>query len=221
MKLPFLDWTVTFEKRPIKHVYLSITPDGEIRLRAPRAMTSDQAMEFLQTKEAWLRKKMADRPIVPTQYWADDEPIWLFGQTYRLKRQDRTLPIRVVEDVIYIPQGNDDEMAAALADYYRLVLQEYLTQRVTTISDRMKLYPNEWRIRAMKTRWGSCNVTAGRIWFSLELAKKDPGLIDYVIVHELAHLYERGHNQRFYDKVAEWIPDWKRLRQDLNQRSLD
>lgn len=221
MKLPFLDWTVTFEKRPIKHVYLSITPEGDIRLRAPQAMSVDQALEFLQTKEAWLRTKLADRPVMPVQRWNDDEPIGLFGQTYRLKRQDRTLPVRVVEDVIYLPEGSEEAMAAALADYYREVLQAYLGPRVKAIADRMKLYPNEWRIRAMKTRWGSCNVTAGRIWFSLELAKKDPGLIDYVIVHELAHLYERGHNARFYAKVAEWIPDWKRLRQELNQRSMD
>ncbi len=71
-------------------------------------------------------------------------------------------------------------------------------------------------IRRMKTRWGTCNTAAKRVTLNLELARRDPALLEYVIVHELAHLIERGHNARFYAVMDTHLPDWKRRRKALN-----
>lgn len=73
-----------------------------------------------------------------------------------------------------------------------------------------------WGIRRMKTRWGSCNVVAKRIWLNLELANRPPECLEYVVVHELIHLLERRHNARFYGFMDLYLPDWKALRKVLN-----
>ena len=70
----------------------------------------------------------------------------------------------------------------------------------------------------MKTRWGTCNVKEGRIWLNLQLAKKPPECLEYVIIHELTHLLEPGHNQRFYQLMDRFLPDWRRVHQELNGR---
>ncbi len=77
-----------------------------------------------------------------------------------------------------------------------------------------------WGIRRMKTRWGSCNVVAKRIWLNLELANRPPECLEYVVVHELVHLLERRHNARFYGFMDLYLPDWKALRKVLNSASL-
>ena len=78
----------------------------------------------------------------------------------------------------------------------------------------------EFRIRRMTSRWGTCNVQAKRITLNLELARREPELLEYVIVHELAHLVERGHNARFYAVMDRALPEWRLLRKALNEGSL-
>jgi len=76
----------------------------------------------------------------------------------------------------------------------------------------------EFGVKNMKTRWGTCNIRARRIWLSLELAKKTPELLEYVVVHEMVHLLERLHNQRFKNFMTEFLPNWKELQGQLNGR---
>jgi len=91
----------------------------------------------------------------------------------------------------------------------RARLQGVLEQRVPHWAERMALACPETRIRRMKTRWGSCNIRAGRIWLNLELARLPIEAIDLVVVHELAHLIERGHNRRFYSVMDAAYPEWR------------
>ena len=80
----------------------------------------------------------------------------------------------------------------------------------------MNVTVGEWRIRRMKTRWGSCNIAARRVWFSLELARKPAPCLEYIVVHELTHLLERGHGARFKALMDEFLPDWRERRKLLN-----
>ena len=79
----------------------------------------------------------------------------------------------------------------------------------------MKVKVNEFRIRKMKTRWGTCNPSKKRIWLSLMLAKRRPALVEYIVVHEMVHLLETGHNKRFYSLMDRFLPAWKELRKEL------
>ena len=80
----------------------------------------------------------------------------------------------------------------------------------------MNVSVDEWRIRRMKTRWGSCNIAARRVWFSLELARKPEPCLEYIVVHELTHLLERGHGARFKALMDGFLPDWRERRKLLN-----
>ena len=82
----------------------------------------------------------------------------------------------------------------------------------------MGVYASEWRIKNMKTRWGTCNVLCRRIWFNLQLAKKTPDCLEYIVVHELTHLYERSHNAVFKAYMDRFYPDWRAVRKSLNQQ---
>ena len=83
------------------------------------------------------------------------------------------------------------------------------------------LKANEWRTKYMKTRWGTCNIIAKRIWLNVQLAQKPPVCLEYVILHELTHLIEKHHNARFYGYVAKFMPDWQEIRARLNNLRLD
>ena len=78
------------------------------------------------------------------------------------------------------------------------------------------LKSNEWRTKYMKTRWGTCNIVAKRIWLNVQLASKPPICLEYVILHELAHLVEKHHNKRFYGFVAKFMPNWQEIKSRLN-----
>ncbi len=73
-----------------------------------------------------------------------------------------------------------------------------------------------WGVRLMKTRWGSCNTTAKRIWVNLALAKKNPACLEYIIVHEMVHLLERLHNERFISYMDKFLPNWRSIKSELN-----
>ena len=210
--------SLQLERKAIKHIYLSITPRGEIRLRVPQHMSDGQIEAFLAEKSGWIEKKLAQLPPVKEFHAQAGDEVALFGRHYSLLpvADDLSLPLIRGEDLL-IKQAGRDVMVNQIEAWRRLMLQAYLDRRVPVLADTMGVMPNEWRIRRMSTRWGSCNPGAGRIWLSLELAKRAPELIDYVIVHELCHLLEPGHNSRFYALMTRFLPEWVQLKQRLNQ----
>ncbi len=121
--------------------------------------------------------------------------------------------------------GNQDgaeqsRAQSALLDVYRAELQHAIDTWVPYFQDRMGLHASEWRIRKMKTRWGSCNIQRRRIWLNLYLAAYPLHCLQYVIVHELAHLVEANHNARFWGLVEDYFPNWREVRAEMNSRQL-
>ncbi|MDP1592731.1 MAG: DUF45 domain-containing protein [Gallionella sp.] len=78
----------------------------------------------------------------------------------------------------------------------------------------------DWQVKKMKTKWGTCNIEAGRIWLNLELAKKSAQCLEYIVVHEMVHLLERHHNDRFVELMNNYMPQWKLHREELNRSAL-
>lgn len=105
---------------------------------------------------------------------------------------------------------------APLESHHREQLRLLIPPLIATWAPRLGVQVAEWGIRAMKTRWGSCNVRARRIWLNLELIRHRPECLEYVVVHELAHLLEKGHNARFYAVLDDHLPRWRELRAVLN-----
>lgn len=103
-----------------------------------------------------------------------------------------------------------------LTDAHRDYLKAVLPPRIAYWEDKLGVTVKEWRIRKMKTRWGTCNYREGRVWFALMLALQPLDLIDYIVLHELTHLIEPSHNKRFQVILCQHMPDWKDRRKRLN-----
>ena len=113
------------------------------------------------------------------------------------------------------PGASAGERQRALSNWYRQELKALIPPLLARWQPVLGVQAAEWGVRSMKTRWGSCNIRARRIWLSLELARKPVECLEYVVVHELVHLLERGHNQRFYAYLDRFLPTWRLARTAL------
>ena len=111
--------------------------------------------------------------------------------------------------------------AKVVQAFYRQQLAEEVPKLLDKWLPRMAVQLQDWRVKQMKTKWGSCNIEASRLWLNLELAKKPHACLEYVLVHELVHLLERNHNARFMSYMDQFLPDWRERRELLNRMPLD
>lgn len=134
-------------------------------------------------------------------------------------------PVPLVESAL-VTEGLLEDMILAAPKrkfskhWYRQTLQKQIPQLLAKWRAKIGVAVNEVRIRRMKTRWGSCNAQAGRIWLNLELAKKSPVCLEYILVHEMVHLLERSHNERFRSLMDTVMPNWRLFREELNRAPL-
>ena len=120
---------------------------------------------------------------------------------------------------MHAPLNSTMEQRKALLDeFYREKLKLIIPELMEHYAGIVGKAPKEWRIRNMKTRWGTCNTKEGRIWLNLNLAKKHPDCLDYVIVHELTHLHVPNHSKAFWARMDVYYPRWKEVRKLLNER---
>lgn len=212
----------------MKYLRLGVYPPaGEVRVAAPLRMAEAVVQQFVVSRLDWIRRKQAlirEQQQVSRPELVTGESHLFQGRRYRLAvleadehfgvdlRGPDTLELRV-------PPGSGPGLrAAVLEHWYRRHLHEQVPPLLATWELRIGRPVAEWRIRKMKTRWGSCNSAAARIWLSLELAKHPPACLEYVLVHELVHLLERGHGPRFRRLMDGFLPGWRELRAELNGR---
>jgi predicted metal-dependent hydrolase len=119
--------------------------------------------------------------------------------------------------ILYVrPNSTKERRQKLLNDWYRQQLRAAIPTFLEKWQKEIGVTIGEWGIKRMKTKWGSCNLQARRIWLNLELAKKSPRCLEYIIVHELVHVLERKHNNRFYGYLTKYLPDWKEIKKELN-----
>ncbi|MDX1497256.1 MAG: SprT family zinc-dependent metalloprotease, partial [Salinisphaeraceae bacterium] len=120
-----------------------------------------------------------------------------------------------------VPPGADvAQRKASLEAWYRQQLGLLIPPLIERYEPVMAVQVAQWRIRKMKTRWGTCNIPRRRIWINLELARLPPQCLEYIVVHEMTHLLERGHNARFYALMDRFMPDWREAQDMLGQAAL-
>lgn len=214
-------------RKRIRHLYLRLGEDPEvIRVSAPRHFDDARIRAFVSSREGWIRRQRDQAARRPPRLDGERLPerLHLLGRPYRLvgeRRLSPSAPVRVEDDTGCIHLACDQSAAReALRRHCRALLAGVLAERVPQWAARMALPTPEWRIRRMKTRWGSCNIRERRIWLNLELVRMPSGAIDLVIVHELAHLIERGHNARFYALMDDAYPDWRRWESTLTEYGI-
>ncbi len=211
-------------RKKIKNLYLSICRDSaNVKISAPIAMPIETIQDFVNKKAGWIEKKRKSlqRKISrkPNEY-IDGENHYFLGQKYILKLEKVISNPKVVltdsEIIVSTVSGaNIKDIQAALDWFYRVELLGILDDLVPVWEKKICVSVSEYTIRKMKTRWGSCSTQTGKLRFNLELAKHPLECIEYVVVHELAHLLEASHNARFKRLMTEFLPDWKQREKAL------
>ena len=221
--------TVQVVRKAIKNLHLGVyPPNGRVRVAAPLRVSDNAVRLAVVGKLGWIRRQRARFEAQPRQSAREmvgGESHYAFGRRYRLRVIFTPGPARVVLagkalELRVAQNASTQQRLRLLQGWYRERLRERLEPLLGKWQKVLGVDLAEWGIKRMKTKWGSCNPEARRIWLNLELAKKPVQCLEYLIVHELAHLIERHHNDRFTALMDEHLPDWKARRALLNAQPL-
>lgn len=216
--------------KPIKNLHLSVLPPlGKVRVSAPIAMKDDAIRILLATRLLWIKRQQekfkTQERQTPREY-VSGESHYYWGKRYRLEVIYNDKPSGVTlkgkDKIILSVRPNSDraKREQVMMDWYRKELRGIANGLIEHWQKTINVRVKEWGIKRMKTRWGTCNQKAGRIWLNLELAKKPEHCLDFIIAHEMTHLLERGHNNRFKAHMDKFIPRWRQYKEELNQSIL-
>jgi len=181
------------------------------------------------SKLCWIRrhqKTFADQPRQSQREMISGESHYFLGRCYRLTVTERNGPNRITLNgtsnlTMQLRPGTDrDKHEQLLNTWYRQHMKELVPDLISKWQPIIGVQVADWGIKKMKTRWGSCNTRDHRVWLNLELAKKSLDCIEYVLVHEMVHLLERKHSERFKALMDQFLPQWRLNRDELNQTTL-
>lgn len=218
-------------RKRIKNMHLRIyPPDGAVRVSAPLRMSESSIARFVELKASWILKqqmRIQARPIQPELCYLSGEEHAFLGESYVLNvvatdgrsgvsfAANRTLQVQTKDP------HNVESVSRLLRSAYRKELESRLNALVPKWEERMGVKSKRIRIRLMKRKWGACRPHSGDIVFNLELMKYPEIAIEYVVLHELAHLIEPSHNARFKGILTCHMPNWQEVEGILNQRRLN
>lgn len=212
--------------KDIKNLHLSVCPpDGKIKIVAPSRMKLDTIRVFAISKLAWIKQqqlKLQNQERETPREYLDRESHYLWGKRYLLQvaySEDALgIFLRHSKIILRVKPGTDLETKQAIVeDWYRQLLKEAISPLIAKWEPILGVKVSRFYVQRMKTKWGSCNPSAKSIRLNTELAKKPPEYLEYIVVHEMAHLLEATHSKRFYSLMDQLMPDWPHLRDGLNQ----
>jgi predicted metal-dependent hydrolase len=231
------DLTIDVVRKNIKNVHLGVyPPDGRVRIATPLRVSDEALRLFVISKLGWIKRqqaKFAAQERQSEREYVSGESHYFLGNRYLLTviyqnqeggeggRPHVHLPNKTRINLIVRPGSDTAQRERVLTEWYRQQLKEViLPPLIEKWQAATGLHAASWQVKRMKTRWGSCNVRAKRIWLNLELAKKPVHCIEYVIVHELVHLLLPHHNDEFYAYMTKFLPKWQLYRKELNAAPL-
>jgi predicted metal-dependent hydrolase len=217
---------IEVEQKDIKNIHLSVyPPNGRVRIAAPERMDLDTIRVFAISKLQWIKNQqevLQNQEREPKREYLNRESHYFFGKRYLLKVHQVDAAPKVELDHKHIhlyvrPNASTEKRAEVMDEWHRTELKKIVPKLITKWEKRIGVKSNDYGIKKMRTKWGSCNTEAKRIWLNLELAKKPKECLEYIIVHELVHLLERSHNERFVKFMDEFMPKWRFHRDELNR----
>ncbi len=213
-------------RKAIKNLHLAVCPpDGWVRVAAPLSVSDDAVRMAVICRLGWIRRqkaKYAEQPRQTKREMVSGESHFFLGKRYRLRVIEQVGVGKVVVGrsgmlELYVRPGADvEERAQVLKRFYREQLKALLPGILETWQKVLGVRALDWGVKRMKTKWGTCSAGAGRIWINLELIKTPMPCIEYVVVHELVHLMERHHGERFQALMDRYLPNWRLRRRELN-----
>ncbi len=225
-KMILNDFDVEVVQKDIKNVHLSVyPPNGRVKVSAPLTMSFDTLRVYVISKLGWIRKqqiKLRSQVREAAREYIDRESHFFNGKRFLLKivESEKAAKVELKHKSIELhikPGTSTEKRQLLLNEWYRQQLKNILPGIINKYEKMMKVEVREFGVKRMRTKWGTCNPDAKRIWLNLELAKKPTECLEYIVVHEMVHLLERTHNDRFVSLMNEFLPKWKFYRDELNR----
>lgn len=217
-------------RKKIKNLHLGVYPPvGRVRVATPLHINDEAVRLFIISRLTWIKRQQAkfeQQERQSAREMVTGESHYFQGQRYLLDviyhagspavaiRNNRVMELRVR------PGSDTSARERILQDWYRRQLKAQIPPLIAKWETILDVEVAEWGVKKMKTRWGTCNIEARRIWLNLELVKKPAHCLEYIIVHEMVHLLERHHNERFTAYMSRFMPLWPHYRAELNQAPL-
>lgn len=225
-KIAFANIEIDVVRKDIKNMHLAVyPPHGRIRLSAPSKTDEEVLRLFAISKIGWIKKHVKnfkEQARETKRDYVSGESHFFKGKRFMLEVEHHKGYNKVElsgKNKIHIKvkvEATVEEKATVVKEWYRKQLKSQLPQLITKWEKVVGVKCDDWGVKQMKTKWGACNIEKKRIWLNLELAKKPTICLEYIIVHELVHLLERNHNDRFIKYMNQFMPKWRQHRDELN-----
>ena len=204
--------------KDIKNLHIGVYPPvGRVRVAAPRRLDETQVRLAVIKRLPWIKRQqrqLQDAARQSPREMISGESHYVWGSRLRLRIVERPGGVHAEVDgnrlVLYLPEGSGLETRERVLQRWQ---RDELRRAVPPLINRWEPVigrsVSHWGIKRMKTKWGSCNRETGSIWINLKLAKKHPQCLEYIVVHEMTHLLERNHGERFTKLMDKFMPDWR------------
>lgn len=217
-------------RKGIKNIHLAVyPPTGRVRIAVPLRVNEDTIRLFAISKLGWIRRNQrryeGQERLSPREY-KNRESHYFQGKRYLLNVVEVDEPPKIVLrsktyiDLYTRPETTIAKRHELMNEWYRVQLKRQIPELIEKWEKKMNIRVGEWQAKLMKTKWGSCNIEKKRIWLNLELAKKPIHCLEYIIVHEMVHLLERHHNEKFIAFMDNYLLKWRSYKAELNRSPL-
>ena len=209
--------SVAVTRKNIKRVNISVRPpNGDVSMSVPYSTSVEDIERVFRTKIGWVRDKQAlyaDRPKMMKRQYVYGETLYLWGKAYELQvfRWSRN-SVQVRDGKVMMTVRSDTTVESRerqIREWYRRLLSAEIDRLLPKWEAMTGISCNSWQTRKMTTRWGTCNITERKIWFSLQLVKRPIECLEFIIVHELTHLVHKEHGVEFDALVEKHMPNWR------------
>jgi predicted metal-dependent hydrolase len=223
------DISITVTRKEIKNVHLSVhPPDGRVTMSAPKGTRPEVARAYAISKICWIRgqqEKLRSQARETPREFIERESHYLWGRRYLMTVVEQDAKPRVSLDhrriTLSIRPGSDQaKRATVIHDWHKSLLHEFIPSLIAKWEPKLGVHVLAYFLRRMKTKWGSCKHDAGHIRLNTELIRKPKDLVEYVVVHEMVHLLEPTHSERFVSILMKHYPSWREARAELNDLPL-
>lgn len=216
-------------KKNIKNMHLYVKPpNGNVMVSAPLSMSDEAIERFVRTKVSWIKRqveKFDNQPRQSQREYISGETLYVWGKQYYLRTEygnRNTLVLSGDKAILTVRKESTAlQREKFIREWYRDLLKAEINVILPKCEKTTGLKATSWQTKYMTSRWGTCNTQSGKIWLNLQLAKKTPECLEYVIIHELAHLIEKNHNERFVSLMDKFMPMWREIKMTLNGQTLD
>lgn len=218
------------KKKNLKNLYVRINPpEGSVTVSTPSDYPDEEIKLFVLKKMPEITKvrdRMLSQARQTEREYISGESHYLWGKPYRLQviyEGNRYVITKAPNKIILNApmESSKESRELAFNQWYRQELKRVLEGVASRCEARTNLHANEYKIKSMKTKWGTCNIDKKIIWINLQLAKKPVECLEYVVIHEQVHLIEKNHTHKFQALVDEFCPNWKEARKLLTGMPLD